>query len=107
MEAIDTVMSNEETAHIIFESEGTAKEAWHEVNKAQAEISFKAGQKYALSKEGHEAISYLEGHQEGEKQGSDKGRKEVVEWLKTELPFDYKLLCRWDMWHKQLKEWGL
>ena len=41
--------------------------------EAQAEISFKAGQKLALEKQGQ---AYLEGKQEG--------RKEVAEWIDNE-----------------------
>ena len=40
----------------------------------------------------------------GEKQGIDKGRKEVVDWLKlAAAEADFML----DAWQAKLKEWGI
>lgn len=41
------------------------------------QMIFKAGEEYAITKEGHEAISFLHGYQEGKQEGI----KEVVDWL--------------------------
>jgi len=95
LEAIDTVMNDEELGKLLVKAK---KEQWthkphpiFEVEKCllltQAEISFP----------------------KGEKQGIDKGRKEVVETFErlrvrkcVPLPQNF-----WRAWQKQLKEWGL
>lgn len=56
---------------------------------------------------GHDAISYLEGHQEGK----IEGRKEVVDLLKrcrseTTREFIGFVLSK-ESWQSQLKKWGL
>jgi len=55
------------------------------------------------AKEGHEAISYLEGYQVGKK----VGRKEVVDWVEGNYPdFDWVYIER-ELWDSKLKDWGI
>jgi len=95
------------------------------IAQAQAEIAFKAGQE--STKEGHEAISYLEGYQEGKKAGEDKGYaqarnhcedvllpqerlagiKEVVEWIEEHTYPDGTYEWTDLGWQRQCKEWGI
>ncbi len=99
MEAKDTVMSEEQVWAVISKCEGTATEARHDVNKAQAEISFKAGEE-SITKLRQDEIEdfYNEGRQ--------AGRKEVVEWMRKygiimetiDMHLEYQ-------WQAQLKEW--
>lgn len=70
------------------------------VAKAQAELSFKAGQE-AERKGGTNSIAYLEGLQEGTRQG----QKEVVDWMINDS-YDTTIHFGED-WQEKLKEWGL
>ena len=54
-------------------------------------------------KQGHEAISYLEGYQEGKKAGI----KEVVEWIKENDPEVWGDWQNWCVWQDKLKEMGI
>ena len=112
MKAKDTAMSEEELNkaymlidyHPTFKIVPEVKAGLESAISKQAEISFKAGEEYA--KEGHEAISYLEGYQIGKKVGI----REVVEYIE-------ELIIGWDCaaaidirkedWQEQLKEWGI
>ena len=53
MEAKDTVMSAAAVMSIILKCEGTVGDARQKVNGVQAEISFKAGYKQAISDMSH------------------------------------------------------
>jgi len=86
MEAKDTVMSENliasETGHSLLYLKlpinNKRREENRRVAQAQAEISFEAGEEYAMTKEGHEAISYLEGYQIGKKAGREQAFKEML-----------------------------
>jgi len=49
-----------------------------------------------------DAISYLEGYQNGR----IAGRREVVEWIERENPFSF-IYGSSTSWQAKLKEWGL
>lgn len=79
----------------------------HALLERQAEISFKAGEKLALEKQG---LAYLEGKQ--------SGIKEVVNWIRDNAPSVHAYAKHspfnepiWAIsqaeWQVQLKEWGI
>lgn len=74
MEAKDTVMTSGEIVKRLGNGDNSLQ-----IAKVQAEISFKAGQEEE-TKGGHNAISYLEGIEEGK----SLGIREVVELLKKQ-----------------------
>ena len=86
MEAIDTVMSDKQLRNTAIEYSvlGVFEDIFGQAAKAmlrtQAEISFP----------------------KGEKQGIDKGRKEVVEFVDAHTTTD-----DWDGWQEAKEEWGL
>ena len=72
------------------------------------------------AKEGHEAISYLEGYQEGEKVGLEvkcletyelgyrEGIRKVVDWIsETFCEREAIYLIYPEDWQAKLKEWGI
>ncbi len=102
MKAEDTVMTPE-----IRDSGKYWNDRYHGVRdveaicKAQAKISFKAGEQLSLERQGQ---AYLEGKQEG--------IKEVVEWVEEHStimrpPYDYYRRLGTPLWQAQLKDWGL
>ena len=99
MEFKDTVMSQTETTKLIdkwLNGEMDARHVSGAIAEAQAEISFKAGYKYAL--EG----AVIEGGYESVKKA---GIREVVEWAEQNDPNNsfWKSQC----WQEQKKEWGI
>ena len=77
MKAKDTAMSEEEIWDIIKKYNPWGIEQRLVVAEHQAEISFKAG------------------------------IKEVVDWLRTNLPDEYGSIVGWSVWQAKLKDWGI
>ncbi len=69
------------------------------VLEAQAEISFKAGQEDVIleSKMGTLTVSSL----------LNKGRREVVEWIKENAYNKSPMMIKTLEWQAKLKEWGI
>jgi len=113
MEAKDTVMDDKQTEkafeeewRVDFREPLPSCAARRAVAQAQAEISFKLGHQQGVE-DFTECAKYIE-----------KGRREVVEWLKEQSQFErcdpdtmaYFCDFRWvdeADWQSKLKEWGL
>jgi len=97
MKAKDTVMDTSKVIEMIAPSLSYVPNSVYNALCIQAEISFKAGEKLSLEKQGQ---AYLEGKQ--------SGIKEVVEWIRIAnhsgdfyYSFDQSELA------VKVKEWGL
>jgi len=107
MNAKDTVMTGKQLEQ--FRQEGGIWGSWlkEDVAKAQAEISFKAG----------EIQGYKKGHCDGYSNGQMAGVKAVEGWIDDNSwdgslqhwgDKDYKVQCfDPDRWQAKLKEWGI
>lgn len=115
MEAKDTVMGESTMAAILpkvfdgslsFGHYSDEKYKCMAIAKAQAEISFKAG--YMKGLDNREGAADEE-FKAGEQQGIEKGRREVVEWIKANASLergDYAVgLCFADYLHFDYKDW--
>jgi len=121
MKAEDTVMGNKKLQLLgqQYEDDVPTCDFTHYALEAQAEISFKAGQKQVRDFEFNpDYLDFQRGVAEGRKLGRQAGIKEVVEWILAHSQLercdpdvmayftDY-LAVDYPDWQAKLKEWGI
>ncbi len=96
----DTVMSEEQIEMIADRYTFRPNFAELLIAKAQAEISFNKG--YDLGYD-----NAIRKDSEIYEAGVKDGIKEVVDWVRKNLPTEYGSISTWSVWEQQLKEWGI